>query len=180
MKPHETTSFFCFYCIISKKVYNIISSSLLYYLLIIHRFIPEAIKLRGNGDTMLIGGYNITAEIISLVLSSFLVFLMFYSNPRKTNSYKIIYYGVLISIVAIITQIALIYVSSRPDVYSKDFDTYLCCFYLIPYYFLLTDNPDNPFTSQRNSKRHSPFRFIFGYHFTPGYLHFKCNFIPEY
>ena len=110
---------------------------MLYYLLIIHRFIPEAIKLRGNGDTMLIGGYNITAEIISLVLSSFLVFLMFYSNPRKTNSYKIIYYGVLISIVAIITQIALIYVSSRPDVYSKDFDTYLCCFYLILYFIML-------------------------------------------
>ena len=106
-------------------------------MLIIHRFIPEAIKLRGNGDTMLIGGYNITAEIISLVLSSFLVFLMFYSNPRKTNSYKIIYYGVLISIVAIITQIALIYVSSRPDVYSKDFDTYLCCFYLILYFIML-------------------------------------------
>lgn len=67
---------------------------------------------------MLIGGYNVTAEIFSLITCSFLIFLMIYSNPRKTSSYRIIYCGALISLAAIISQLALIYCVSHSETYS--------------------------------------------------------------
>ena len=58
---------------------------------------------------MLIGGYNVTAEIFSLITCIFLIFLMIYSNPRKTSSYKILFNGILKSQTEIISQHALIY-----------------------------------------------------------------------
>ena len=53
-------------------------------------------------EHMIFGGYNITAGIISLIICIFLALVMISSNPRKTLSYQLIYYGVLLSIAAIL------------------------------------------------------------------------------
>ena len=86
---------------------------------------------------MLIGGYNVTAEIFSLITCLFLIFLMIYSNPRKTSSYKILYYGVLISLVAIISQLALIYCAAHNDNYSTTFCISISLLYLTLYFIII-------------------------------------------
>ena len=67
---------------------------------------------------MILGGYNISAELISLIICIFLVLVMVYSNPRKTVSYQLTYYGVLFSISAILTQAALIAITMFPGTYN--------------------------------------------------------------
>lgn len=86
---------------------------------------------------MLIGGYNVTAEIFSLITCLFLIFLMIYSNPRKTSSYKILYCGVLISLAAIISQLALIYCAAHNDNYSTTFCISISLLYLTLYFIII-------------------------------------------
>ena len=86
---------------------------------------------------MLIGGYNVTAEIFSLITCLFLIFLMIYSNPRKTRSYKILYYGILISLTAIISQLALIYCVAHNDNYSTTFCIGIALLYLALYFIII-------------------------------------------
>lgn len=86
---------------------------------------------------MLIGGYNVTAEIFSLITCIFLIFLMIYSNPRKTSSYKILYYGILISLTAIISQLALIYCAAHNDNYSTTFCIGISLLYLALYFIII-------------------------------------------
>lgn len=87
---------------------------------------------------MLIGGYNVTAEIFSLITCSFLIFLMIYSNPRKTSSYRIIYCGALISLAAIISQLALIYCVSHSETYSVQLCTGISLLFLALYFIIIT------------------------------------------
>lgn len=87
---------------------------------------------------MLIGGYNVTAEIFSLITCSFLIFLMIYSNPRKTSSYRIIYYGALISLAAIISQLALIYCVSHSETYSVQLCIGISLLFLALYFIIIT------------------------------------------
>lgn len=87
---------------------------------------------------MLIGGYNVTAEIFSLITCSFLIFLMIYSNPRKTSSYRIIYCGALISLAAIISQLALIYCVSHSETYSIQLCIGISLLFLALYFIIIT------------------------------------------
>lgn len=87
---------------------------------------------------MLIGGYNVTAEIFSLITCSFLIFLMIYSNPRKTSSYRIIYCGALISLAAIISQLALIYCVSHNETYSVQLCIGISLLFLALYFIIIT------------------------------------------
>lgn len=87
---------------------------------------------------MLIGGYNVTAEIFSLITSLYLIFLMVYSNPRKTKSYKIIYCGVLISLAAIIAHLGLIYCATHSETYSLTFCIAVSVLYLSLYFIIIT------------------------------------------
>lgn len=87
---------------------------------------------------MLIGGYNVTAEIFSFITCSFLIFLMIYSNPRKTSSYRIIYCGALISLAAIISQLALIYCVSHSEIYSLQFCIGISLLFLALYFIIIT------------------------------------------
>ena len=87
---------------------------------------------------MLIGGYNVTAEIFSLITCSFLIFLMIYSNPRKTSSYRIIYCGALISLAAIISQLALIYCVSHSETYSVKLCIGISLLFLALYFIIIT------------------------------------------
>lgn len=87
---------------------------------------------------MSIGGYNITAEIFSLITCLFLIFLMVYSNPRKTSSYRLLYYGVLVSLVSVVTQLALIYCATNSDSYSTAFCIGLSLLYLALYLIIVT------------------------------------------
>lgn len=87
---------------------------------------------------MLIGGYNVTAEIFSLITCSFLIFLMIYSNPRKTSSYRIIYCGALISLAAIISQLALIYCVSHSETYSVQLCIGISLLFLALYFIIIT------------------------------------------
>lgn len=87
---------------------------------------------------MLIGGYNVTAEIFSLITCSFLIFLMIYSNPRKTSSYRIIYCGALISLAAIISQLALIYCVSHSETYSVQLCIGISLLFLALYFIITT------------------------------------------
>ena len=86
---------------------------------------------------MLIGGYNVTAEIFSLITCSFLIFLMIYSNPRKTSSYRIIYCGALISLAAIISQLALIYCVSHSETYSVQLCIGISLLFLALYFIII-------------------------------------------
>lgn len=87
---------------------------------------------------MLIGGYNVTAEIFSLITCSFLIFLMIYSNPRKTSSYRIIYCGALISLAAIISQLALIYCVSHSETYFVQLCIGISLLFLALYFIIIT------------------------------------------
>ncbi len=87
---------------------------------------------------MLIGGYNVTAEIFSLITCLYLIFLMVYSNPRKTKSYKIIYCGVLISLTAIISHLGLIYCATHSENYSMQFCIAVSVLYLALYFIIIT------------------------------------------
>lgn len=87
---------------------------------------------------MLIGCYNVTAEIFSLITCSFLIFLMIYSNPRKTSSYRIIYCGALISLAAIISQLALIYCVSHSETYSVQLCIGISLLFLALYFIIIT------------------------------------------
>ena len=87
---------------------------------------------------MLIGGYNVTAEIFSLITCSFLIFLMIYSNPRKTSSYRIIYCGALISLAAIISQLAFIYCVSHSETYSVQLCIGISLLFLALYFIIIT------------------------------------------
>ena len=87
---------------------------------------------------MLIGGYNVTAEIFSLITCSFLIFLVIYSNPRKTSSYRIIYCGALISLAAIISQLALIYCVSHSETYSVQLCIGISLLFLALYFIIIT------------------------------------------
>ena len=87
---------------------------------------------------MLIGGYNVTAEIFSLITCSFLIFLMIYSNPRKTSSYRIIYCGALISLAAIISQLTLIYCVSHSETYSVQLCIGISLLFLALYFIIIT------------------------------------------
>lgn len=86
---------------------------------------------------MLIGGYNITAEIISLIICFFMLLLMIYSNPTKTLSFRIVYYGVILSIVAILTQTAIILSTIYTDVFGYEARILLSGIFLVIYLLIL-------------------------------------------
>ena len=65
---------------------------------------------------MFIGNCNVTAELVSLIVAGFLTFLMLYSNPRKTSSYQIIHYGILLSMISIATQLAFFYSQAHTQI----------------------------------------------------------------
>lgn len=86
---------------------------------------------------MIIGNYNVTAEIICLIVAIFLFLLMLYSNPRKTRSYTIVFSGVILSIFTIISQIALISASTRTDIFGINTFFFLSSMFLFMYLIIL-------------------------------------------
>lgn len=86
---------------------------------------------------MIFGGYNITAELISLIICIFLILVMIYSNPRKTLSYQLTYYGVLLSMAAILCQGALITTDIYPDIYEHAVQVFFSGLFLLLYLAIL-------------------------------------------
>lgn len=86
---------------------------------------------------MLIGNCNVTAELVSLIVAGFLTFLMLYSNPRKTSSYRIIHYGILLSMISIATQLAFFYSQAHTDMFNRELRLFLSLAFLAEYLALL-------------------------------------------
>ena len=86
---------------------------------------------------MLIGNCNVTAELVSLIVAGFLTFLMLYSNPRKTSSYQIIHYGILLSMISIATQLAFFYSQAHTDMFNRELRLFLSLAFLAEYLELL-------------------------------------------
>lgn len=86
---------------------------------------------------MLIGNCNVTAELVSLIVAGFLTFLMLYSNPRKTSSYQIIHYGILLSMISIATQLAFFYSQAHTDMFNRELRLFLSLAFLAEYLALL-------------------------------------------
>lgn len=86
---------------------------------------------------MFIGNCNVTAELVSLIVAGFLTFLMLYSNPRKTSSYQIIHYGILLSMISIATQLAFFYSQAHTDMFSRELRLFLSLAFLAEYLALL-------------------------------------------
>lgn len=86
---------------------------------------------------MLIGNCNVTAELVSLIVAVFLTFLMLYSNPRKTSSYQIIHYGILLSMISIATQLAFFYSQAHTDMFNRELRLFLSLAFLAEYLVLL-------------------------------------------
>lgn len=86
---------------------------------------------------MLIGNCNVTAELVSLIVAEFLTFLMLYSNPRKTSSYQIIHYGILLSMISIATQLAFFYSQAHTDMFNRELRLFLSLAFLAEYLVLL-------------------------------------------
>lgn len=86
---------------------------------------------------MLIGNCNVTAELVSLIVAVFLTFLMLYSNPRKTSSYQIIHYGILLSMISIATQLAFFYSQAHTDMFNRELRLFLSLAFLAEYLALL-------------------------------------------
>lgn len=91
-----------------------------------------------QGETyMFIGNCNVTAELVSLIVAGFLTFLMLYSNPRKTSSYQIIHYGILLSMISIATQLAFFYSQAHTDMFNRELRLFLSLAFLAEYLALL-------------------------------------------
>lgn len=86
---------------------------------------------------MFIGNCNVTAELVSLIVAEFLTFLMLYSNPRKTSSYQIIHYGILLSMISIATQLAFFYSQAHTDMFNRELRLFLSLAFLAEYLALL-------------------------------------------
>ena len=86
---------------------------------------------------MFIGNCNVTAELVSLIVAGFLTFLMLYSNPRKTSSYQIIHYGILLSMISIATQLAFFYSQAHTDMFNRELRLFLSLAFLAEYLVLL-------------------------------------------
>ena len=86
---------------------------------------------------MFIGNCNVTAELVSLIVAGFLTFLMLYSNPRKTSSYQIIHYGILLSMISITTQLAFFYSQAHTDMFNRELRLFLSLAFLAEYLVLL-------------------------------------------
>lgn len=86
---------------------------------------------------MFIGNCNVTAELVSLIVAGFLTFLMLYSNPRKTSSYQIIHYGILLSMISIATQLAFFYSQAHTDIFNRELRLFLSLAFLAEYLALL-------------------------------------------
>ena len=86
---------------------------------------------------MFIGNCNVTAELVSLIVAGFLTFLMLYSNPRKTSSYQIIHYGILLSMISIATQLAFFYSQAHTDMFNRELRLFLSLAFLAEYLALL-------------------------------------------
>lgn len=86
---------------------------------------------------MFIGNCNVTAELVSLIVAGFLTFLMLYSNPRKTSSYQIIHYGILLSMISIATQLAFFYSQAHTDMFNRELRLFLSLAFLAEYLELL-------------------------------------------
>lgn len=86
---------------------------------------------------MFIGNCNVTAELVSLIVAGFLTFLMLYSNPRKTSSYQIIHYGILLSMISIATQLSFFYSQAHTDMFNRELRLFLSLAFLAEYLALL-------------------------------------------
>ena len=86
---------------------------------------------------MFIGNCNVTAELVGLIVAGFLTFLMLYSNPRKTSSYQIIHYGILLSMISIATQLAFFYSQAHTDMFNRELRLFLSLAFLAEYLALL-------------------------------------------
>lgn len=86
---------------------------------------------------MFIGNCNVTAELVSLIVAGFLTFLMLYSNPRKTSSYQIIHYGILLSMISIATQLTFFYSQAHTDMFNRELRLFLSLAFLAEYLALL-------------------------------------------
>lgn len=86
---------------------------------------------------MFIGNCNVTAELVSLIVAGFLTFLMLYSNPRKTSSYQIIHYEILLSMISIATQLAFFYSQAHTDIFNRELRLFLSLAFLAEYLALL-------------------------------------------
>ncbi len=68
---------------------------------------------------MFIYTYNIIGEYIGFLLAALVLVLMIYSNPRKTGIFIIDKIGILTSLVSIILQIVVFYLSPRTTVSNR-------------------------------------------------------------
>ena len=86
----------------------------------------------------MINNYNIVAEIVGLVISALLIFLMIFSKPRKTIVYILDMLGVCIVFTSTFTRLYLYTLSASPQTYSPFWFKFVC-FILFMQYIVLLD-----------------------------------------
>lgn len=83
------------------------------------------------------GKYNVIAEYGFLAFALLILFLMLYTNPRKTKIYFINFLGIIISILTTSVHLLLIHLSVNPEIYSIHFFNMVCMLFLLLYVILL-------------------------------------------
>lgn len=79
--------------------------------------------------------YNYMGEVAGLIMSALIFGVMLYTKPKRTYVYKYVFWGNILSIIAVLLQISILEVANNPDKY---FNRYIFMFQLMA--FLLAYN----------------------------------------
>lgn len=66
--------------------------------------------------------YNYIGEIAGLIMAGLILALLLYTSPKKSYVFKYIFWGIFLSIAAILVQISIVHVANNPGLY---FNRYL-------------------------------------------------------
>lgn len=86
---------------------------------------------------MYINGYNMSTEVASFLLSLLILFLMFFSKPRKTKNYLYNFLGLIYSLMIILVEEYLVYQTENPLTFNPLLFNITCMAYYIFYHGIL-------------------------------------------
>ena len=78
--------------------------------------------------------YNYIGEVAGLLMAELLLFVMFYTEPKKTYGYRYILGGTILAIIASMLQMTIVMIANNPeDFYNKFVFAFLLIAFLITY-----------------------------------------------
>lgn len=86
---------------------------------------------------MLSNGYNLLAEYVVLFFALLTLVLMLYTKPKKTRIYGVCLRGLLLSIMAVLCQMALFFSGQTKEMYGTGYFGVLCLIFILVYCLII-------------------------------------------